>query len=73
MVSMLGYVYGNENGRAGFSFLVILFVHPNVVVVGDLSPWQSTGLKVAAPVGNVVGKLIFGCLADIFGRKRICE
>jgi len=48
-------------------------MHSNVVPAGDLSPWQSTGLKVATLVGNLVGQLLFGWLADIFGRKRICE
>ncbi|KAF8131586.1 major facilitator superfamily domain-containing protein [Boletus edulis] len=51
VVSMLGYVYGNEDG--------------------NLSPWQSTGLKVATPIGSLIGQLVFGSLADIFGRKRV--
>ncbi|KAF8554335.1 phosphate transporter [Imleria badia] len=38
---------------------------------GDLSPWQSTGLKVATPVGNLVGQVVFGYLADAIGRKRM--
>ncbi|KIJ66730.1 hypothetical protein HYDPIDRAFT_85185 [Hydnomerulius pinastri MD-312] len=36
-----------------------------------LSTWQSTGVKVATPVGNLVGQLLFGWLADILGRKRM--
>ncbi|KAG8219347.1 major facilitator superfamily domain-containing protein [Butyriboletus roseoflavus] len=51
IVSMLGYVSGDENG--------------------DLSSWQSTGLKVAAPVGGLVGQVLLGWLADILGRKRM--
>ncbi|KIJ14228.1 hypothetical protein PAXINDRAFT_169850 [Paxillus involutus ATCC 200175] len=36
-----------------------------------LTPWQSTGLKAATPVGNLVGQLVFGWLADVLGRKRM--
>jgi MFS family permease len=50
-----------------------LSVRSNVALAGDLSTWQSTGLKVATPVGNLVGQLVFGWLADILGRKRMCE
>ncbi|KZT22015.1 phosphate permease [Neolentinus lepideus HHB14362 ss-1] len=32
---------------------------------------QSLGVKVATPVGNVFGQLIFGWLADVLGRKRM--
>lgn len=73
MVSMLGYVYGNENGRASFSSTLSSSVRSNVGFAGDLSAWQSTGLKVATPVGSLVGQLVFGWLADILGRKRMCE
>ncbi|KAF9223533.1 phosphate permease [Gyrodon lividus] len=38
---------------------------------GALTTWQSTGLKAATPVGNLVGQLVFGWLADILGRKRM--
>ena len=31
------------------------------------------GVKVATPVGTLVGQLVFGWLADIVGRKRMCE
>jgi len=34
---------------------------------------QDLGVKVAAPVGTFVGQLLFGWLADIVGRKRMCE
>lgn len=39
---------------------------------GSLTTWQSTGVKAATPVGNLFGQLIFGWLADIVGRKRMC-
>lgn len=31
------------------------------------------GVKVATPVGNLVGQLLFGWLADVVGRKRMCK
>ncbi|KAK0487091.1 phosphate transporter [Armillaria novae-zelandiae] len=36
-----------------------------------LSSNQDLGLKVATPVGTLVGQLLFGWLADILGRKRM--
>ncbi|KAH9902623.1 phosphate transporter [Cubamyces lactineus] len=36
-----------------------------------LSANQDLGIKVATPVGTVVGQLLFGWLADVFGRKPI--
>ncbi|KAI0775051.1 phosphate transporter [Trametes elegans] len=36
-----------------------------------LSANQDLGVKVATPIGTVVGQLVFGWLADVFGRKRI--
>ncbi|KAJ8589849.1 phosphate transporter [Rhizopogon salebrosus TDB-379] len=37
----------------------------------QLSTQQSLGVKVATPVGNLVGQLLFGWLADVLGRKRM--
>ncbi|KAG2340705.1 phosphate permease [Suillus weaverae] len=37
----------------------------------QLSTNQSLGVKVATPVGNLVGQLLFGWLADLVGRKRM--
>jgi MFS transporter, PHS family, inorganic phosphate transporter len=39
---------------------------------GKLSVNQDLGVKVATPVGTLVGQLLFGWLADIVGRKRMC-
>ncbi|KAM5544522.1 hypothetical protein V8D89_001420 [Ganoderma adspersum] len=36
-----------------------------------LTPNQDLGIKVATPAGTVFGQLIFGWLADVFGRKRM--
>ncbi|RPD61057.1 phosphate transporter [Lentinus tigrinus ALCF2SS1-7] len=36
-----------------------------------LSANQDLGVKVASPVGTVFGQLLFGWLADVFGRKRM--
>ena len=38
-----------------------------------LSANQDLGVKVAAPVGTLVGQLLFGWLADVVGRKRMCK
>lgn len=38
-----------------------------------LSANQDLGIKVATPVGTLVGQLFFGWLADVVGRKKMCE
>jgi MFS transporter, PHS family, inorganic phosphate transporter len=38
---------------------------------GTLPTAQDTGLKVAAPAGNVIGQFGFGFLADHLGRKKV--
>jgi MFS transporter, PHS family, inorganic phosphate transporter len=37
-----------------------------------LSTNQDLGVKVATPIGNLIGQLLFGWLADVVGRKRMC-
>ena len=36
-------------------------------------PGVDFGLKVASPLGNLLGQLLFGWLADVVGRKRMCK
>ncbi|CUA68526.1 Repressible high-affinity phosphate permease [Neurospora crassa OR74A] [Rhizoctonia solani] len=38
---------------------------------GSLSANQDLGIKVATPVGTLVGQLLFGWLADVVGRKKM--
>jgi MFS family permease len=38
---------------------------------GALTPNQDLGLKIATPVGTLVGQLLFGYLADVVGRKKM--
>jgi PHS family inorganic phosphate transporter-like MFS transporter len=38
-----------------------------------LQPGVDFGLKVASPIGNLVGQILFGWLADLVGRKRMCK
>ncbi|KAF8486184.1 major facilitator superfamily domain-containing protein [Russula ochroleuca] len=37
----------------------------------NLQPGVDFGLKVASPIGNLVGQILFGWLADLVGRKRM--
>ena len=38
----------------------------------SLSTGEEIGIKIATPVGVLLGQLLFGWLGDILGRKRIC-
>ncbi|PPQ69014.1 hypothetical protein CVT24_000089 [Panaeolus cyanescens] len=54
--TMLGYVYG---------------ALPDTGKGKGLNKQQDLGVKVATPVGTLVGQLLFGWLADMVGRKRM--
>lgn len=62
---MLGYVYGQNQcmDRTGMEDITCLKLTAN----------QDLGVKVAAQVGTLFGQLFFGWLADILGRKKMCE
>ncbi|KAG6816273.1 hypothetical protein H0H93_008224, partial [Arthromyces matolae] len=57
--TMLGYVYGTQSAQ-----------NPNQPGRA-LNSKQDLGIKVATPVGTLVGQLLFGWLADVVGRKRM--
>ncbi|KAF9267660.1 inorganic phosphate transporter [Marasmius fiardii PR-910] len=56
--TMLGYVYGAPTSTTRIG-------------TEALNTNQSLGVKVATPVGTLVGQILFGWLADIVGRKRM--
>ncbi|KIJ40838.1 hypothetical protein M422DRAFT_60550 [Sphaerobolus stellatus SS14] len=53
--TMIGNVYGHEKSSSGAA----------------LSNEQDLGIKIASPVGTLIGQLLFGWLADIVGRKKM--
>ncbi|KAG6856224.1 hypothetical protein H0H87_006375 [Tephrocybe sp. NHM501043] len=55
--TMLGYVYGSG--------------YPLNTIGQKLNPAQDLGVKVATPVGTLIGQLLFGWLADVVGRKKM--
>jgi MFS family permease len=74
---MLGYVYGHTTSttppwKAGCVSLTDGQPTDRIPPRSQLSPNQDFGIKVAAPIGNLFGQLLFGWLADILGRKRMC-
>jgi PHS family inorganic phosphate transporter-like MFS transporter len=60
--TMLGNVYGPVGRSQGGAL---------PATGATLTPNQDLGLKVAGPVGNLFGQVLFGWLADIVGRKRM--
>ena len=59
---MLGYVYGKHiaGSDSNFSYRA-------------LQPSQDLAIKIASPAGSLLGQLLFGWLADLLGRKRMCK
>ena len=79
---MLGYVYGQTAGWMTFTRYATyqsrsdlstnyFSVYPDLA--NRLSRKQDFAIKVAAPIGSLFGQLLFGWLADIVGRKRMCK
>ncbi|PIL29824.1 MFS general substrate transporter [Ganoderma sinense ZZ0214-1] len=58
---MLGYLYGAEHGTSD----------SETISSRSLSTGQELGIKIATPVGVLLGQLLFGWLGDVLGRKRI--
>ena len=61
---------------ARVSFSRSLFPATSLLIVcsgGKLSANQDLGVKVATPVGTLMGQLLFGWLADVVGRKKMCK
>ena len=50
----------------GYVYYATSTTHKN-----KLAANQDLGIKVATPVGTLVGQLLFGWLADKYGRKRM--
>lgn len=44
-----------------------------IFVDQKLNKQQDLGVKVATPVGTLCGQLLFGWLADVLGRKKMCK
>lgn len=68
--TMLGYVYGQYQ-RSSLTDQCTNSI--GEIINCTLTPNQDLGVKVAAQVGTLFGQLFFGWLADILGRKKMCE
>jgi hypothetical protein len=69
---MLGYVYGQS--KSSHILKNQLHFHTLFELAEQaLNPYQDLGVKVATPCGTLVGQLLFGWLADVVGRKRMCK
>ncbi|KAH9928426.1 phosphate transporter [Amylocystis lapponica] len=62
VAGILGYLYGSVQSPSD----------PGLTG-RTLSTTQELGIKVATPIGILVGQLVFGWLADVLGRKRSAD
>lgn len=61
---MLGAIYGTYDR--------VMTVGDKSYNISSLNPLQDLVLKIATPVGTLVGQVLFGWLADLWGRKKMC-
>ncbi|KAF9037091.1 phosphate transporter [Panaeolus papilionaceus] len=60
---MLGAIYGTYDR--------VMTVGDKSYNISSLNPLQDLVLKIATPVGTLVGQVLFGWLADLWGRKKM--
>jgi hypothetical protein len=72
---MIGYVYGSGGPYFAYVNPFPCSLSPLRAATPPLAltTKQDLCLKVATPVGTFIGQLIFGRLADVYGRRRMCE
>lgn len=58
--------------QVGLFPIISLYFLTNFALGSSLNSAQSLGVKVATPVGTFFGQLLFGWLADVVGRKKMC-
>ena len=68
--TMLGYVYGHSKPLISLLPSTSSSSPPSEQA---LSTNQDLGVKVATPLGIFIGQFLFGWLADVLGRKRMCK
>ena len=67
---MLAYVYYTSRS---FAHNIKTYFHLYVCLASGLPTEADLGVKVATPVGTLCGQLLFGWLADVLGRKKMCK
>ena len=72
---MIGYVYGSGGPYFAYDNSLPRSLSPLHAATPPLAltTKQDLCLKVATPVGSFIGQLVFGGLADVYGRRRMCE
>ncbi|KAF8521594.1 phosphate transporter [Hysterangium stoloniferum] len=65
-IDIASVMLGNLYGHAGASCAIA-----SNPIGRCLTPTQDLGLKIASPVGTLIGQVLFGWFADVVGRKRM--